>query len=100
MDGARTWWPSKAAEELAAILGCDVRSAERYLAGRRTPDANAVLRLIRDGLIAGRLIELVAAEMSPLRRAAFWKEMGKAARRAELLEERARLERELMLVGG
>lgn len=100
MDAARGWWPSKTAEELAALLDCKVRSAERYLAGHRTPDANAVLRLIRDGMIAGRLIELVAAEMSPQRRTAFWKEMAKAARRAELLEERDRLDCELRQVSG
>lgn len=99
MDVVRAWWPSKAAEELAAILYVDVRSAERYLAGHRTPDADALIALIKCGFGA-KLVALVAADMAPRQRTEFWKEMAKAARRSELLEERARLERELSQVGG
>lgn len=99
MEAARSWWPSKAAVELAAILGCDVRSAERYLAGDRTPDANAVIALLNSGH-AMKVIAFVANEMPPKQQAAFWKEMAKAARRAELLEERDRLDRELRQVSG
>ncbi len=99
MRAVRTWWPTKTAEELAAILGCDQRSAARYLAGDRTPSADAVFTLIasRHG---AQLIGLIASEMTPERRADFWKEMAKSARRAELLEERARLDRELSQVSG
>lgn len=99
ITAARTWWPSKVAEELADIIGCEVRSAERYLAGDRTPNAEAVLELIKSqhGV---KLIGLIVDEMPPQRAAAFWREMAKAARRFELTEEKTRIERELKSVGG
>lgn len=99
MDAARSWWPSKVAVELAAILGCEVRSAERYLAGERTPDAEAVIALIKS-THGVKLIAIVVGDMPSDRQAIFWKEMAKAARRADLLVERARVERELKSVGG
>lgn len=99
MEVARACWPSKTAEELATIFECDVRSAERHLAGQRTGDAEKLGALIVSQAGAA-LITRIAARMSPQRRTLFWKEMAKAARRAELLEERARLERELSQVGG
>lgn len=99
MRAARSWWPSKVAEELAAIMGCDVRSAERYLAGDRTPNAEAVLALITSAH-GVKLIGLIAADMPPREQAAFWREMARAARRSELIDEKARIERELKSVGG
>lgn len=98
MEVARTRWPSKTATELAALFGCEVRSAERYLAGR-TANAEALGKLIVSDAGAA-LITKFAMRMPPQRRAVFWKEMAKAARRSELLEERARLDRELSQVGG
>lgn len=80
-------------------MRCAVRSAERYLAGDRTANADKLGELLVSEAGAA-VITQFAARMPPQRRAAFWKEMAKAARRHELLEERERLERELRLVGG
>lgn len=97
MKAARTWWRSHHAAELAAIIGCDVRSAERYLAGHRTADAEAVLALLTSEHGA-KLIEAATAGMPADRQAAFWTEMGKAAKRADILARQAALQRELETV--
>lgn len=98
MEVARSVWPSKTAEMLATIFAVDVRSAERHLAGHRTADAEKLAALLVSEAGAA-VIKRYADRMPPQRRAAFWKEMAKAAKRAELLEERARLDRELSQVG-
>lgn len=99
MEVARSFWPSKTAEHVAAIFGCSQRAAERHLAGDRTASADKMGELIVSQIGAALIIKF-AGRMSPQQRATFWKDMAKAARRSELLEERARLERELASVGG
>lgn len=94
MKAARRWWPSKVAPELAVIIGCDVRSAERYLAGDRTPDAEAILSLIGSD-IGDKLITVAIAEMSWERQRRFWDEMAKAARRFQLRDQLEAIENEL-----
>lgn len=94
MEAARQWWPNKAAAELASIIGCDVRSAERYLAGERTAGAEAVLALLRSDR-GVRLVEAAVADLPAERQLNFWREIAKSARRAELIAERDALQREL-----
>lgn len=93
----RAWWPTKTAPELAAVLRCEVRSAERYLAGDRTPSAEALANLIKSEH-GPKVIALIAADMPPKAQAVFWREVARMGRRVELLEERARLDRELAQV--
>lgn len=95
MEAARRWWPHKAAAELAAIIGCDVRSAERYLAGDRTAGAEAVLAILCSD-VGDRLITAAVATMPEERQLKFWEAMAKSARRAQLVADRARIEAELL----
>lgn len=94
MEAARSLWRSKVAEELAVIMGCDVRSAERYLAGARTPEGELAARLLFSE-VGPMIIAAGVEQLPPHRREKFWKEIGKAARRAELLAERDRLQAEI-----
>lgn len=94
MVAARKWWPNKAAEQLAAVLDCDVRSAERYLAGDRTPSADAVLKLLCSDK-ALKLIEITVGEMPPDQAERFWAEMAKASKRRLLQTEMAKIQRKL-----
>lgn len=94
MTAARTWWHSNTAAELATIIGCDVRSAERYLAGDRTAGAEAVLKMLASD-VGVRLVLVAVSRLPDARQQAFWTEMARAAKRAELLAERARIEKEL-----
>jgi hypothetical protein len=76
----RAWFPNKPSVELAQIIGCDVRTAERYFAGDRTPDAVALLSILRSAHGAA-LIEAAVADLPHERQRKFWIEMGKAAMR-------------------
>lgn len=87
MQAARGWWMNKAAAELATIIGCEVRSAERYLAGDRTPDAEAVLAILRSEHGA-KLVEAAVADLPADRQRAFWNEMAMAVVRATAATER------------
>lgn len=81
MRAWRGWLKSKPAEELAVILGCSVRSAERYLAGMHTPDAEAVFAILESDHGAA-MVELAVSKFPPARQRAFWKEIDKAVQRA------------------
>lgn len=94
MEAARQWWPNKTAAQLANILGCDVRSAERYLAGHRTPDADAIMALLVSDY-GDRLVAIALAKMPWDRQLKFSKEMAKAARRIELVGQLNAIEKEL-----
>lgn len=83
MNAARGWWCSKVPAQLAAIIGCDVRSAERYLSGDRTMNASAVFALLRSP-VGVKMVEAATAGMPPQDYETFWMEMAKAAARADL----------------
>lgn len=85
MGRARAWFEHKPSVELAQIIGCDVRTAERYFAGDRTPAAENIIALIRSD-VGARLIEEATASMAPADRSRFWKEMAKATLRAMIRE--------------
>lgn len=86
MGDVRAWFPHKPSVELSQIIGCDVRTAERYFAGERTPDANALLRLLWSEHGA-QLVEAAVADMPADRQRKFWKEMTKAVLRRSLDDE-------------
>jgi hypothetical protein len=94
MEAARKWFPNKTAPALATIFGCDVRSAERHLSGDRTADGESTLALMFSK-VGPKAIEAGVAKLTPEDQLAFWREIGKAARRAELRADMAKLEREL-----
>lgn len=79
----RTWFPHKASAELAQIIGCDVRTAERYFAGERTPDALALMKLLRSEHGA-KMIEAAVADLPPNAQRKFWKELTDAVLRRRL----------------
>jgi hypothetical protein len=76
----------KVAEQLAAIIGCDVRSASRYLAGDRIPSADVMVILLTHPATGPGMIAYVAErarrELSPKAYETFRQEMAKAALRA------------------
>lgn len=86
MGRARGWFQHKPSVELAQVLGCDVRTAERYFAGDRTPAAQQIVTLLRSE-VGVRLIEDVVRDLTAGERQRFWTEMGNAAWRA-LIRER------------
>lgn len=94
MEAAREWFPNKTAPTLASIFGCDVRSAERHLAGDRTADGESTLALMF-GRIGPKAIEAGVAQLPPEEQRIFWREIGKAAKRAEIAAEIERLQHEL-----
>lgn len=98
MRAARGMWRSKVAAELAVITGKSVRTCERWLAGEVTPDGESTLALTFSS-IGPKLIAAGVSQLPPARQAAFWREMAKAARRAELIAQRAEIERELAEAG-
>lgn len=81
MRRARAWFAHKPSVELAEILGCPVRTAERLFAGDRSPDAVNLWRLMGTKHVAALLDERTR-EMTPAARAEFWNEIGMAALRA------------------
>lgn len=85
MRSARSWFQHKPSVELAAIIGCDVRTAERYFAGERAPDAAAIFAIL--GTEAGvKLIEARTHHLAPADYDKFWKAMGQATLRAFVRE--------------
>lgn len=86
MKRARTWFAHKPSVELAEILGCPVRTAERYFAGDRTPDAAALMRLLRSAY-GVRLVQEATSNLPAKEFAAFWHEMALAVLRAEHREQ-------------
>lgn len=98
MRAARSLWRNKVAEEIAAISGRSVRTAERWLSGEVTPDGEATLALAFSE-VGPLLIEAGVAALPPERQEAFWEEIARAAKRADLRRRRAALEREEKLHG-
>lgn len=47
-DVARTLWPRKTAENIAAAANCSVRAAEFYLAGERDWSGNALAAIVAE----------------------------------------------------
>lgn len=86
MDAARGWWSNKVAAQLSAIIGCDIRSAERYLAGDRTMNGEAVFALLRSE-VGVKLIEAATRDLPQAERDRFWSEMAKATLRATIREQ-------------
>lgn len=89
MRGARDWFRHKPSVELAAIVGCPLRTAERYFSGDRTPDAVALMKLLRSPY-GVRLVQAATRTLPSDQAKAFWEEMGlaviRAAHRRELEE--------------
>lgn len=81
MTRARGWFQHKPSVELAQIIGCDVRTAERYFAGDRTPAAEAIFSMLRSE-IGVKLIVEATASLPAADYARFWREMAKANLRA------------------
>jgi hypothetical protein len=79
----RGWFPHKPSVELAQIIGCDVRTAERYFAGERTPDALALIALLRSEHGA-KMVEAAVADLPAKEQRKFWREMTNAVLRARL----------------
>lgn len=83
MRAARTWFGHKPSVELAQIVGCDVRTAERYFAGDRTPATDQIVAMLRSE-IGPRLIEAVIGQLPEKDQRRFWTEMAAATIRALL----------------
>ena len=81
MRAARGWFKHKPSMQLAAICGCDVKTAERYFAGDRTPNGEAVIAMLRSE-VGVRLVEEATRNLPPKEFEYFWREMGDAALRA------------------
>lgn len=81
MRSARGWFAHKPSVELAQIVGCDVRTAERYFAGDRTPATEQIVSMLRSE-IGPRLIEAVIGGLPENEQRRFWNEMAKATLRA------------------
>lgn len=76
---------AKLSVEIAEITGATVRSAERYLAHDRLPDAEAAVKLLlsRHG---ADLIELAVTQLPVARQRPFWRQMELCVLRARLRE--------------
>lgn len=81
MQSAHGWFQHKPSVELAEIVGCDVRTANRYFAGERTPDASALIALLRSPY-GVRLVQEATKTLPAREHAEFWQEMAMAALRA------------------
>jgi hypothetical protein len=80
MRSARTWFQHKPSVELAQIVGCDVRTAERYFAGDRSPATDQIVSMLRSE-IGPRLIEAVIGGLPERDQEKFWKAMAIATMR-------------------
>lgn len=94
MRKARGWWANKTAYEIAARTGHSIRTVRRWMAGDTTPDADVAFDLMRSDR-GPAVIEIIAAELSPTKRAAFWREIARVAERQLLQEEREKIERKI-----
>lgn len=47
-DIARTLWPTDTAPNIAAVVGCSVRAAERYLGGQREWSGDAIAAIVAE----------------------------------------------------
>jgi hypothetical protein len=80
---ARELWRNKVAVELADRAGVSVRTAENYLAGDRSMNGNALVRLLQSD--AGpAFLQAIIADLPPSRQTAWHQEFERAAKRAEL----------------
>jgi hypothetical protein len=78
MRSARSWFQHKPSVELAQIVGCDVRTAERYFAGDRTPATEQIVAMLRSE-IGPRLIEAVVSGLPEKDQLRFWQAMATSA---------------------
>lgn len=83
MRAARSWWKSKVPEQLAAAVGCDLRSAQRYLSGDRTMGAEAVFALLRSD-VGVKMVEAAVADLPSKEADQFWREMAMAVVKAQI----------------
>lgn len=90
-SAAKGLWRNKVAVELAERSGVSVRTAENYLAGDRDMNGNALVRLLQSDVGPAFLTAMIA-ELPPSRQVAWREELGRAAKRARLLQELAELE--------
>lgn len=86
MRKARGWFRHKPSIELAEIMGVPERTARRYFAGERTPDAVNLMALLRSPYGARLVIEATNG-LPPRAYREFWREMGMAALRAQHRED-------------
>lgn len=93
MRKARSLHQNKVAAELAAITGKSVRTAERWLSGELTPDGESTLALFLSDM-GPEFLATAAARLTPARQESFWREMGKAQKRADFVRRQAALDRE------
>lgn len=90
MGRVQGWFRHKPSLELALVVGCDERTARRYFAGERTPDAIVLMRLLRSPY-GVRLVEDATRDLPTKQHKLFWDEMAMATLRAahrERLDER------------
>jgi hypothetical protein len=80
---ARELWPNKVAVELAARAGVSVRSAENYLAGDRSMNGNALVRLLQSDE-GPAFLEAMISDLPPSRQKSWRHQFDKAAERADL----------------
>ena len=92
MRAARGWFKHKPSMQLAAICGCDVKTAERLFRGDRAPNGEAVIAMLRSE-VGVRLVEEATRDLSPKEFKRFWREMGLAALRANLREREEEMAR-------
>lgn len=86
MRVAQSWFRHKPSVELAEIVGCDERTARRYFAGDRTPDAMALMTLLRSPY-GVRLVQTATRDLPAKEYSAFWSEMGMAVLRSAHRQE-------------
>lgn len=77
MQSAKGWFQHKPSVQLAAICKCDVKTAERYFAGDRTPNGEAIIAMLRSEVGVKMVVE-ATRDLPPKEFDAFWKSMAKA----------------------
>ncbi len=81
MQAARSWFQHKPSLQLAAICRCDVKTAERYFAGDRTPNGEAIIAMLRSE-VGVKMVEEATRDLPTEQFRKFWSEMAKANLRA------------------
>ena len=88
---ARALWSNKVAVELADRTGVSVRTAENYLAGDRSMNGNALVKLLQSD-VGPAFLEAIIAELPPSRQKVWRKQFERAAERAAIRRRLAELE--------
>lgn len=81
MRAVHGFFRHKPSEHLAAIVGCDVETARRYFAGKRAPNGEAMIAMLRHP-VGVAIVEAAVRELPALDQRDFWEEMSWAAARA------------------